>query len=67
MENRKTNNGSYHEGRTIEIGGLMQQDTDGKIEFVRRRITNAPDGGIDSEKLIEKGFDYKKYIEDLKG
>ncbi|WP_320971812.1 hypothetical protein [Enterocloster bolteae] len=66
MGTKKKNNGSIHEGRSIEIGGLMQQDSQGDIEFIRRRVTNAPDGGIDSEKIIDDRLDYKKYIEELK-
>ena len=61
-----TNNGSRLEGRLIEIGELMQQDTDGKVEFLRHKITNEPDGGIDSECKIAPDFDYFKYLRGLK-
>ena len=61
-----TNNGSRLEGRLIEIGGLMQQDTGGKVEFLRHKITNEPDGGIDSECKIAPDFDYFKYLRGLK-
>ena len=61
-----TNNGSKLEGLLIEIGGLMQQDTNGKVEFLRHKITNEPDGGIDTEYKIDKDFDFEAYIDDLK-
>ena len=38
MGTKKKNNGSIHEGRSIEIGGLMQQDSQGDIEFIRRIV-----------------------------
>lgn len=60
------NNGSRLEGLRTEIGGLMQQDTDGKIEYLRQKITNEPDGGIDSISSIAEGFDYFEYLRDLK-
>ena len=60
------NNGSRLEGLVIEIGGLMQQATNGKIEFIRHKITNAPDDGIDSEYKVSSDFDYFAYIRELK-
>lgn len=62
----KRNNGSYLEGLRTEIGGLMQQDTEGKIEYLRQKITNVPDGGIDSVSSIDSDFDYFKYLRELK-
>lgn len=62
----KRNNGSWLEGLRTEIGGLMQQDTNGRIEYLRHKITNEPDGGIDSESKVIEGFDYFKYLRDLK-
>ena len=64
---KKKNNGSRLEGLRTEIGGLMQQDTDGKVEFLRQKITNEPDGGIDSISSVSADFDYFKYIRELKG
>lgn len=63
----KRNNGSFLEGLCIEIGGLMQQDTEGKVEYLRHKITNEPDGGIDSESKVVADFDYFKYVRELKG
>ena len=58
--------GSILEGKSLEIGGLIQQDTEGDIEHIRRNETNKPDDGIDYERIIKNGIDYKKYIENLK-
>ena len=63
----KKNNGSRLEGLRTEIGGLMQQDTDGKIEYLRQKITNEPDGGIDSVNSITSDFDYFTYLREMKG
>ena len=60
------NNGSRLEGLLTEIGGLMQQDTNGKVEILRHKITNEPDGGIDMEYKIDRDFDYWAYVEELK-
>ena len=60
------NNGSRLEGLVIEIGGLMQQATNGKIEFIRHKITNAPDYGIDSEYIVSSNIDYFAYLRELK-
>lgn len=61
------NNGSDLEGLRIEIGGLMQRDTNGKIEFLRNKITNEPDGGIDSISSVASDIDYFDYLRKLKG
>lgn len=60
------NNGSRLEGLRTEIGGLMQQNTDGKVEYLRHKITNEPDGGIDSESKVAADFDYFDYLRKLK-
>lgn len=60
------NKGSILEGKSLEIGGLMQQDTEGKIEHLRKKPTNCPDGGIDYERVIKGDFDYKSYNNELK-
>ncbi len=62
----KNNNGSQLEGLRTEIGGLMQQDTNGKIEYLRKSITNEPDGGIDSINSVASDFDYFEYVRKLK-
>jgi len=62
----ENNNGSQLEGLRTEIGGLMQQDTDGKVEFLRQKITNEPDGGIDSVNSVASDFDYFEYLRELK-
>ena len=58
--------GSILEGKSLEIGGLIQQDTEGDIEHIRKNETNKPDDGVDYERIVKKGMDYKKYIIDLK-
>lgn len=67
MDNREKNNGSQLEGLTTEIGGLMEQDTNGKIQHIRKNITNEPDGGIDYIRSVEKRMDYFEYMKELKG
>ena len=54
MENKDRNNGSMLEGLTSELGGLMEQDTNGKVQHIRKTITNEPDGGIDFIRSISK-------------
>ena len=66
MENKDRNNGSMLEGLTSELGGLMEQDTNGKVQHIRRTITNEPDGGIDFIRSISNDFDYFEYIERCK-
>ncbi len=58
--------GAKREGKEVEKGGLMMQDTDGKVEFKRPTTTNARDAGIDFIKSIKSDFDYKKYNNELK-
>lgn len=67
MENKERNNGSMLEGLTSELGGLMEQDTNGKIQHIRKTTTNEPDGGIDFIRSICSGFDYFGYIRKCKG
>lgn len=66
MENKDRNNGSMLEGLTSELGGLMEQDTNGKVQHIRKTITNEPDGGIDFIRSISNDFDYFEYIERCK-
>ena len=49
-----------------ELGGLMEQDTNGKVQHIRKTITNEPDGGIDFIRSISSDFDYFEYIERCK-
>ena len=63
---RRKNNGSELEGLIMEVSGLMQQDTDGDVEYLREKTTNEPDGGVDYKRSIKKGFDYFKYKAGLK-
>lgn len=60
------NNGSLLEGLTTELGGLMEQDTNGKVQHIRKTITNEPDGGIDYFRSVNPEFDYFKYIKNCK-
>ena len=63
---KDVNNGSMLEGLTSELGGLMEQDTNGKIQHIRKTITNEPDGGIDFIRSIDGNFDYGEYIKNIK-
>lgn len=58
--------GSALEGKSLEIGGLIQQDTDGEVEHTRTGTTTQADGGIDSIRHVKDGFNYFGYIENLK-
>lgn len=58
--------GSILEGKSLEIGGLMQQDTGGDIEHLRKKTTNQQDDGIDYERVVKPDIDYFKYVRDLK-
>lgn len=65
MEKEK-NTGSMLEGLTSEIGGLMEQDTNGDVQHIRKTTTNEPDGGIDFVRSISNDFDYFDYIRKCK-
>lgn len=58
--------GSILEGQSLEIGGLMQQDTGGDIEHLRKKTTNQQDDGIDYERIVKPNKDYFKYMRELK-
>lgn len=60
------NNGSWLEGLTTIIGGLMKQDTNGDVDHLTKTITNEKDGGIDYERSVNNNVDYFKYVRDLK-
>lgn len=61
-----SNNGSWLEGLTTIIGGLMKQDTNGDIDHLTKTITNEKDGGIDYERSVDENTDYFKYLRELK-
>lgn len=59
--------GSELEGKLTEIGGLIQQDTGGKLEYLRQKTTSTPDEGVDHEIIInDPNFNIEKYFESLK-
>lgn len=58
--------GSILEGKSLEIGGLIQQDTSGDIEHLRKKTTNQQDDGIDYERVVKPDADYFKYMRELK-
>lgn len=60
------NKGSILEGKSLEIGGLMQQHTGGKVEHIRKKTTNQQDDGIDYERVVHPAFNYFQYLRDLK-
>lgn len=67
--NENSKKGAIGEGISLEIGGLMQQDTEGAIEHIRENNTNTRDSGIDYVREIDKnklGKSYKNYNLDLK-
>lgn len=63
---KEKNNGSWLEGLTTVIGGLMKQDTNGNIDHLTKTITNEKDGGIDYERSVDSNVDYFKYVRKLK-
>lgn len=68
--NENSKKGAIGEGKSLVIGGLMQQDTKGGIQHTKKTNTNTKDEGIDYEREINKdeckGKSYKDYIENLK-
>ena len=63
---KESNNGSMLEGLTTDLGGLMEQDTNGKVQHIRKTTTNEPDGGIDFVRSVSFDFDYFEYINKCK-
>ena len=63
---KEKNTGSWLEGLTTIIGGLMKQDTNGNVDHLTKTITNEKDGGIDYERSVDNSVDYFKYVRDLK-
>ena len=67
--NENSKKGAIGEGKSLEIGGLMQQYTEGAIEHTREKNTNTKDGGIDYVREIDKNEfkgSYKDYNKSLK-
>ncbi|WP_033904872.1 hypothetical protein [Vibrio parahaemolyticus] len=58
--------GSILEGKSLEIGGLMQQDTSGDIEHLRKKTTNQQDDGVDYERVVNPNTNYFEYMCNLK-
>ncbi|MCR9889892.1 hypothetical protein, partial [Vibrio parahaemolyticus] len=58
--------GSILEGKSLEIGGLMQQDTSGDIEHLRKKTTNQQDDGVDYERVVNPNTNYFEYMRNLK-
>ena len=63
---RGENNGSWFEGLTTVLGGLMKMDTNGKVDHITKTVTNEKDGGVDYIRDVDDKFDYFKYVRDLK-
>jgi len=61
------NKGSILEGKSLEIGGLIQQDTGGEVEHIRKLTTNQQDQGVDYERIVKPCVDYFEYIRKAKG
>ncbi len=60
------NKGSILEGKSLEVGGLMQQDTGGDIEHLRKKTTNQQDDGVDYERVIKQNMNYFDYLRKAK-
>ncbi len=60
------NKGSILEGKSLEIGGLIQQDTGGDVEHLRKLTTNQQDQGVDYERVVKPTFNYFEYIRKAK-
>jgi len=60
------NKGSILEGKSLEIGGLIQQDTAGKVEHIRNKTTNQQDEGVDYKRKVANDFNYFEYIRKIK-
>ena len=66
MKKNNENKGSILEGKSLEIGGLIQQDTGGEVEHIRNKTTNQQDNGVDYKRIVKDDFDYFKYIREIK-
>ncbi len=66
MKRNDGNKGSILEGKSLEIGGLIQQDTAGEVEHTRNKTTNQQDEGVDYKRVVKDGFDYFAYIRKIK-
>lgn len=63
---RGDNNGSWLEGLTTALGGLMKMDTNGDVDHITKTVTNEKDGGVDYIRDVDDKFDYFGYVRDLK-
>ncbi len=66
MKKFEGNKGSILEGKSLEIGGLIQQDTAGEVEHIRNKTTNQQDEGVDYKRIVQDNFDYFEYIRKIK-
>ena len=66
MKKCNENKGSILEGKSLEIGGLIQQDTGGDIEHIRNKTTNQQDEGVDYKRVVKDGVKYFEYIRKIK-
>ena len=66
MKKNDENKGSILEGKSLEIGGLIQQDTAGEVEHIRNKTTNQQDEGVDYKRIVKVDFDYFEYIRNIK-
>lgn len=64
---RDHNNGSFLEGFTTVIGGLLKQATNGDVDHITKTVTNEPDGGVDYIRSVKATVDYFSLIRKLKG
>lgn len=67
--NKNTQKGAIGEGKSLEEGGLIQQDTRGGIEHTRKNNTNTRDNREDWTREIDKNEfkgSYKDYNKSLK-
>ena len=64
---KNRNNGSFLEGLTTVIGGLIKQVTNGDVDHITKTVTNEPDGGVDYIRSTKENFDYFKFVRKLKG
>lgn len=66
MKKNDENKGSILEGKSLEIGGLIQQDTAGEVEHIRNKTTNQQDEGVDYKRIVNADFDYFDYLRKIK-
>lgn len=52
--NKNSKKGAIGEGKSTERGGLIQQDTEGAIQYIKKNNTNTNDEGEDYNLEIDK-------------